>query len=253
MANGNSPAEHPTMIIPKGTEIRVGSTGQLSIKTPGNLVIQNSGQYAEIESVGGSIRIEENVQVEALQLKAAEACYVLGSLTAWRVEARKLTLDERARAFIMLQESQELELARTARLVGNFSSEKEIFLMMSRYTAQLKNLPLQVGPGDGAPAMATPQITAAIPRPTPPPAPAVAAAEASAEPLRTALILIDRDLRRPTYDSSSRAALGRIHEALRTADLARLRTAVEEDFSAVVEPSEDARRARDLIVGALRA
>ena len=48
----------PTMIIPRGTEIRVNQSGQLSIKTPGNLVIQNSGKYSEIESINGSIRIE---------------------------------------------------------------------------------------------------------------------------------------------------------------------------------------------------
>ena len=32
----------PTMIIPKGTDISVNENGQLSIRTPGNLVIQNS-------------------------------------------------------------------------------------------------------------------------------------------------------------------------------------------------------------------
>jgi hypothetical protein len=35
----------PTMIIPKGTQIEVDQHGQLSIRTPGNLVIQNSGIY----------------------------------------------------------------------------------------------------------------------------------------------------------------------------------------------------------------
>jgi hypothetical protein len=55
----------PTMIIQKGTEIRINAQGQLSIKTPGNLVIQNSGTYAELESTNGSIRIDDNVNVEA--------------------------------------------------------------------------------------------------------------------------------------------------------------------------------------------
>jgi len=272
MPNGNSSAEHPTMIIPKGTEIRVGTSGQLSIKTPGNLVIQNSGQYSEIESVTGSIRIEENVSVEAVHVKAAEACYVLGSLTAWKVEARKLTLDEKARAFIMLQESQDLELAKTARLVGNFSSEKEVFLMMSRFSAQMKSLPLQVSPGDSpgpsAPSLRPPELVHTIP-PTVPPAPRLTpqAAQApgfvgsapppqamtAAEGLRMALILLDRDVRRPTYDAESRAALQRIFDAVRENNLARLRSSIDDDFSAVVEASDDARRARDLIIGALRA
>ncbi len=271
MPNGHPPGDNPTMIIPKGTEIRVGSSGQLSIRTPGNLVIQNSGQYSEIESVGGSIRIEENVSVEAVHVKAAEACYVLGSLTAWKVEARKLTLDEKARAFIMLQESQDLELAKTARLVGNFSSEKEIFLMMSRYSPQLKNLPLQVGPGDGsgqgvspvvqrhpvevpvAPAAATDVRSTG--QSLLPPLPRVTENQpvSAAEGLRVALILLERDLRRPAYDSGSRAALQRIYLAVRDTDLEKLRGALEADFSAVIDPSDDARRARDLIISFLKS
>ena len=48
----------PTMIIPHGTEIAVNEQGQLSIRTPGNLVIQNSGVYSVIESGSGSVRID---------------------------------------------------------------------------------------------------------------------------------------------------------------------------------------------------
>ena len=44
------PKNFPTMIIPSGTEIAVNEHGQLSIRTPGNLVIQNSGVYSVIES-----------------------------------------------------------------------------------------------------------------------------------------------------------------------------------------------------------
>ena len=71
MSAGTDPGNFPTMIIPRGTEIRVNNHGQLSIKTPGNLVIQNSGLYSELESTNGSIRIEENVTVEAVSIKAA--------------------------------------------------------------------------------------------------------------------------------------------------------------------------------------
>src|SRR3954451_7406802 len=131
----------PTMIIPRGTEIRVNHHGQLSIKTPGNLVIQNSGVYSELESTNGSIRIEENVNVEAVSIRAAQACFVQGTLTAWRVHAKRISLEDRAKAFIMLQESENLELARGARLVGNFANEKELFLMMGKFTGQLKELP----------------------------------------------------------------------------------------------------------------
>src|SRR5258708_20301190 len=79
----------PTMIIPRGTEIRVNQQGQLSIKTPGNLVIQNSGKYSEIESINGSIRIEENVTVEAISVRAGQACSFLGILPAWKFHAKE--------------------------------------------------------------------------------------------------------------------------------------------------------------------
>jgi hypothetical protein len=112
----------PTMIIPRGTDIRVNDRGQLSIKTPGNLVIQNSGIYSELESTNGSIRIEENVVVEAVSIKAAQACFIQGTVTAWRVHAKRITLEDRAKAFIMLQESDSLELSKSSRLVGNLDN-----------------------------------------------------------------------------------------------------------------------------------
>ena len=130
----------PTMIIPRGTEIRVNNHGQLSIKTPGNLVIQNSGNYSEIESTNGSIRIDENVTVEAVSIRAGQACFIQGTLTAWRVHAKRITLEDRARAFIMLQESEQLDLSKGSRLVGNFASEKELYLMMGKFTSQLREL-----------------------------------------------------------------------------------------------------------------
>src|SRR6266508_5979955 len=102
----------PTMIIPRGTEIKLNNHGQLSIKTPGNLVIQNSGNYSEIESTNGSIRIEENVTVEAVSIRAGQACFIQGTLTAWKVHAKRITLEDRARAFIMLQESEQLSWPR---------------------------------------------------------------------------------------------------------------------------------------------
>ena len=58
MAREDAPSNAPTMIIPSGTQIQVDGGGQLSIRTPGNLVIQNSGSYGSLESVSGSIRIE---------------------------------------------------------------------------------------------------------------------------------------------------------------------------------------------------
>ena len=147
--------QFPTMIIPRGTEIRINQHGQLSIKTPGNLVIQNSGTYAEIESTSGSIRIEDNVSVEAVSIKAADSCFIQGTLTAWKVDARKIALEDKAKAHIMLRESEELELSGGSRLVGNFASEKELYLLLGKFSNQLRELPGAVTVDDDEPAPAS--------------------------------------------------------------------------------------------------
>src|SRR5260370_30353188 len=110
MTSAADQSNFPTMIIPRGTEIRVNQHGQLSIKTPGNLVIQNSGLYSELESTNGSIRIEENVTVEAVSIRAAQACFIQGTVTAWEVRAKSISPGDKARAVIMLQETEALEL-----------------------------------------------------------------------------------------------------------------------------------------------
>lgn len=134
--------ESATMIVPRGTAIEVDARGQLSIRTPGNLVLQNSGSFGSLESVNGSIRIERGVEVEAASLRCAEACYIQGTLTAWKVTARTLHLEETAEAHIVLQETEGLEVGRGARLVGNFSSEDELFLLFSRFADQVRSLPI---------------------------------------------------------------------------------------------------------------
>jgi len=132
----------PTMIIPLGTEIQSDAHGQLNIRTPGNLVIETSGHYGILESLNGSIRIEPDADVEAVQVRCAEACYVQGSLTAWKVSAHSLQLENQAKASIVLQDTKELSIGKGAQLVGNFSSEKELFVLFSRFAGQLKALPL---------------------------------------------------------------------------------------------------------------
>ena len=155
MATTMQPGESaPTMIIPRGTEIEVDSHGQLSIRAPGNLVIQNSGSYGNLESLSGSIRIDRDVKVEAVSVRCADACFVQGSLTAWKVTAKSLQLEDTARANIVLQETDRLEIGRDARLVGNFSSEKDLFLLFSRFARQVRSLPFYFERG-GAPAELT--------------------------------------------------------------------------------------------------
>src|SRR3954468_15471503 len=124
----------PTMIVPPGTQIGVDTQGQVSIRTPGNLVLQNSGAYATLESVSGSIRIEPDVHVEAITVRCADTCLVQGSLTAWRLVARTLHVDSDAEAMVVMQETEKLEVGRNARLVGNFRSEKELFELFTRFS-----------------------------------------------------------------------------------------------------------------------
>jgi hypothetical protein len=131
----------PTMIVPPGTQIQVDAQGQISIRTPGNLVLQNSGAYATLESVSGSIRIEPSVHVEAVTVRCADTCLVQGSLTAWRVVARLLHVDGEAEAHVVMQETEKLEVGRNARLVGNFRSEKELFELFSRFAGNVRALP----------------------------------------------------------------------------------------------------------------
>jgi hypothetical protein len=239
-------ANFPTMIIPRGTEIRVNAHGQLSIKTPGNLVIQNSGIYSEIESTNGSIRIEENVTVEAVSIRAGQSCFIQGTLTAWRVHAKRISLEDRARAFIMLQESEHLELAKTARLVGNFSNEKELYLMMGKFSPQLKELPGAMDMGGTS-----------SDRPTTARIPALTQTQSVAPPpeddrLRGAQTLLEREVARPELAGAAADALREVLFGLRERNLQRVRLIWREAFAEVTSPSENLRQAYDLLEQALK-
>jgi hypothetical protein len=244
-SNAADQANFPTMIIPRGTEIRVNASGQLSIKTPGNLVIQNSGTYSDIESTNGSIRIEENVTVEAVTIRAGQACFIQGTLTAWRVHAKRITLEERARAFIMLQESEHLEMAKNARLVGNFSDEKELFFMMGKFSPQLKELPGSVdlsspntlegrAPAAYIPATSQPGTT---PTPTP------AGRDESGEHLRVAQSLLEREIGRTDLAPAEAEALREVLYALRERNITRVGGIYRGAFSELKTQSDGVRQA----------
>jgi hypothetical protein len=231
MSGAADQANFPTMIIPRGTEIRVNQHGQLSIKTPGNLVIQNSGTYSEIESTNGSIRIDENVTVEAVSIRCGQACFIQGTLTAWKVHAKKITLEDRAKAFIMLQESESLEMSRTARLVGNFANEKELFFMMGKFTSQLKELPVGVD-------MSTShtiggRATASISAPL----------EDRNEHLRAAQSLLEREMARTDLAPAESEALREVLYALRERNLSRVGSVYRDAFSEMKAQSEGVRQA----------
>jgi hypothetical protein len=226
----------PTMIIPRGTEIRVNQHGQLSIKTPGNLVIQNSGLYSELESTNGSIRIEENVTVEAVSIRAAQACFIQGTVTAWKVRARRITLEDRAKAFIMLQESESLELSKSSRLVGNFANEKELFLMMGKFTAQLKELPGSVDMASPTPLAEG--VRTSIAAPSPP-------RDEGAEHLRNAQALLEREMTRTDLAPAETEALREVLYALRERNLPRIANVYRDALAEVKSPSESLRQALD--------
>jgi hypothetical protein len=227
MSAATDQANFPTMIIPRGTEIRVNANGQLSIKTPGNLVIQNSGVYSEIESTNGSIRIEENVTVEAVSIRAGQACFIQGTLTAWKVHAKRIALEDRARAFIMLQESEHLELAKSARLVGNFANEKELFFMMGKFSPQLKELP-------GA-------VDMSSDRPTTMKIPAMNASPAPKEDLRIAQSLLERVMARTDLPPAEAEALREVLFGLRERNMTRVGN-IWRDAFAEVRTADDALR-----------
>ena len=236
-------ANFPTMIIPRGTEVRVNQHGQLSIKTPGNLVIQNSGLYSELESTNGSIRIEENVTVEAVSIKAAQACFIQGTVTAWRVHAKRITLEDRAKAFIMLQESETLELSKSSRLVGNFANEKELFLMMGKFTSQLKALPGNVDMTVQTPLSEGTRsgVHRAIEMPEQP----QSREDEGSENLRIAQNLLEREVMRPDLAPNEAEALREVLFALRERNLARISNVYRDALSEVKAPSDGLRQAQE--------
>jgi hypothetical protein len=246
MSAAGDQTNFPTMIIPRGTEIRVNAHGQLSIKTPGNLVIQNSGIYSEIESTNGSIRIEENVNVEAVSIRAGQACFIQGSLTAWRVHAKRIALEDRARAFIMLQESEHLELAKTARLVGNFQNEKELFFMMGKFSPQLKELP-------GGVDVSAPQHSSsreiATERPTTMKIPAMTApgttpAAGEEDHIRAAQLLLEKEITRADLTPAELEAIREVLFGLRERNTTRV-ASIWRDAFAEVRTSDGLRQAAD--------
>jgi hypothetical protein len=239
MSTAADQANFPTMIIPRGTEIKVNAHGQLSIKTPGNLVIQNSGLYSEIESTNGSIRIEENVNVEAVSIRAGQACFIQGTLTAWKVHAKRISLEDRARAFIMVQESEHLELAKTSRLVGNFANEKELFFMMGKFSPQLKELPGAVDMGGTAipreiPDRATTTRIAAM----------GGASTGSEEDLRSAQSLLERTLTRADLPPRETEGLREVLFGLRERNMQRVGSIWRDAFAEVAAPDDSLRQAQ---------
>jgi hypothetical protein len=259
MTKDDSP---PTMIIPAGTEIQIDVHGQLSVRTPGNLVIQNSGHYGEIESVGGSIRVEANAEVEAVSVRCAETCYVQGTLTSWKVHAKSIHLEEKAQARIVLQETDSIEIGKNAQLVGNFSSEKELFLLFSRFAQQLRSLPFYFDRRDEPPQLrsAAPEPREERPQLEPaPPAepPHVDVSQLSSRVLEAgrelpdnlffALVLLEREAKNEAYGTTSGRVIEELVKLLKDRDLDTLQHTFRTLLGRIIEPGDDIRRAQDLL------
>ncbi len=246
----NDEKNFPTMIIPTGTEIGVNEQGQLSIRTPGNLVIQNSGAYSLIESAQGSVRIDPGVKVEAVSVLAAESCFVAGELTAWRVKARKITLEKNSQAYIMLQESEQLELDRSARLVGNFASDKELYLMLGRFSRQLRQLPegLSPGEGPGEPTLAPggdgdePNVA-----PDGEDEPPVERLQQQQEVLSLVRVVLERELGRSELVDPGRSALESLLEMVQGNQLDRLKDSYAYLLSQVTGASDELGQVREML------
>lgn len=245
----------PTMIIPRGTEVEVDAHGQLSVRAPGNLVIQNSGSYGNLESREGSIRIDQGVEVEAVSVTCAGDCFVHGSLTAWKVKARTLQLEESARANVVLQETDRLEIGRDARLVGNFDSEKELFLLFSRFAREFRSLPFFFDRGEGAEEGEMPEL--APRRLAEGDAVGDGGSEADGasdaadlpEPLFFALVLLERDAERDDYGHTSQRVMNELVSLLREGDLETLKLTYRTLLGRIVDPRPDVRRAAELLEG----
>ena len=247
----------PTMIIPNGTDISVNENGQLAIRTPGNLVIQNSGVYSVIESASGSVRIDPDVKVEAVSVQAADSCFVAGELTAWRVRARTITLEKGAQANIMLQESETLELDRNARLVGNFASEKELYLMLGRFSRELRDLPNGLFANDQTRAEisadASPERSSTTPSEgafvspdgegEPPPQ----QRQEQSEVLSLVRVILEREIGRVGARGAGREPLEKLLELVRLKDIDKLRAGYRYLMSQVENPTEELERAQEII------
>jgi hypothetical protein len=255
---------YPTMIIPRGTEISVNEHGLLSIKTPGNLVIQNPGVYSMIECANGSVRIDPAITVEAISINAADSCLIAGTLTAWRVKAKKIILEKGAQAFIMLQEAESLELDKSARLVGNFASEQELYLMLGRFRRQLRELPQSTSGGPAGPVelpnSAEPFLGSGAPSPLPiegfaepftPMEPDKSPRQEQIEALSLAQIILEREERRLTLTGPRREALAQLLALINTRQVEGLTREYRELFARIEPLNEELARVRNILARVL--
>jgi hypothetical protein len=167
-------------------------------------------------------------------------------------------VEDQAEANIVLQESGRLEVGRGARVVGNFGSEKELFVLLSRFADQLRSLPFF---GDRRPAAAALEEAPELPEPPPaageaPRAPATESSRAGGEgpaslpdALFFALVLLEREQARGRHPPGGQRILDELVKLLQAGDLEALRLTYRTLFGRLPEPGGDVRRARELVAG----
>jgi hypothetical protein len=144
------------MIVPPGAAIEHDARGRLCLRTPGNLVLQGSGTYGELESVNGSIRIEAGIRVEAAVVRCAEVCSVGGHLQAWKIVAKELQVEAGAEAAFVLRDTKALSVDPKGRVIGNFVSEGELVGLFSRFAHEIRGLPANAKAASLAAVLPTP-------------------------------------------------------------------------------------------------
>lgn len=240
----------PTLIIPPGTQFELDAEGHLSIRATGNLVVQSSGRYGTLESLEGSIHIDRAAEVEASTVRCAGTCSVQGSLTAWRVVARALHLEDTARAHIVFQETAQLEIGRDARLVGNFASDGELLGLFARFSRQVRALPFNAerrAAAELAEGSATPEAAVSA-EPTTPETALTEPGEFP-EPLLLAMVLLERESEQRLHPPPAQRALDETIKLLQERDFETLRHTWRTLFGRIHEPRADAAQARELVAG----
>jgi hypothetical protein len=177
-------------------------------------------------------------------------------LTAWRVRARTITLERGAQANIMLQESESLDLDRNARLVGNFASEKELYLMLGRFSRELRDLPTGVFADDDVAARiasgeaSTAEESTADPHsaaPEPRDEASPTRRQEESEVLSLVRVILEREIARVGPEGVGREPLEKLLELIRTKNHDRLRESYRYLISQVESPTEELERAREIL------
>jgi hypothetical protein len=202
-------------------------------------------------------------------VRCAETCFIEGGLTAWKVIADSIHLEDTAKANIVLQETERLEVGPGARLVGNFKDEKELFYLFSRFAGELRALPIfsdrkRVADGEkqsGTPSLEQTLLGAAEDAPEPNEVEIVDAGPEEVEiepsissndgtlpdPLFFSLVILEREFTRPAYGPTSQRAIEELVKLLRDRDLETLRLTYRTLFGRIVEPGKDVQRVYELI------